>query len=211
MKLHYTDLMKQSIRFAILLAVGTFSFLNAQSSNAEELKDIRVKISTTAGDMEAVLYASKTPITVANFCNLAKRKYYDGIIFHRVIAEFMAQVGDPLTKQAGKENRWGTGSPGYTFADEFRDDLKHDGIGVFSMANAGPRTNGSQIFITHLATPHLNNRHTVFGKVTKGTDVLLKIVRGDKIIKLEVVDNTDALFKAQKANIDTWNAVLDKQ
>ncbi|MFT5526912.1 MAG: peptidyl-prolyl cis-trans isomerase B (cyclophilin B) [Pirellulaceae bacterium] len=211
MKFNRFQLTRFSIRLAILLAVGSVAALNIDSAAAEELKDVRVKISTSAGNLEAVLYASKTPITVANFCNLAKRKYYDGIIFHRVIADFMAQVGDPLTKQPGKEGRWGTGGPGYTFGDEFRDDLRHDSIGVLSMANAGPRTNGSQIFITHLATPHLNNRHTVFGKITKGNDILLKIVRGDKIVKLEVLDNTDALFTAQKENIDKWNSVLDKQ
>ena len=162
----------------------------------------------TKGEIDGVLFASKTPMTVANFCNLSKRKYYDGIVFHRVIPDFMAQVGDPLTKQSGTEDRWGTGGPGYTFGDEFRNDLKHDKPGVFSMANSGPRTNGSQIFITHVPTPHLDGRHTVFGQVTKGQDVLLALTKGDKIITVEVLDDTTALFEAQAKNIQQWNAVL---
>ena len=119
----------------------------AQAETSKEIKDIRVKITTTRvvegevveGDIEGVLFATKTPITVANFCNLAKRKYYDGIIFHRVIPNFMAQVGDPLTKQPNIEQRfWGTGGPGYQFADEFRRDLKHNRPGIFSMNRSWP-------------------------------------------------------------------------
>ncbi len=173
--------------------------------------DIRVKITTTKGEIDGVLYASKTPMTVANFCNLAKRKYYDGIVFHRVIPDFMAQVGDPLTKQPGAEKDWGTGGPGYTFADEFRKDLRHDKPGVFSMANAGPGTNGSQIFITHVATPHLDGRHTVFGQVTQGQNVVDALTKGDKIISIEVLDDTTALFAAQAENIQKWNAVLQRR
>jgi peptidyl-prolyl cis-trans isomerase B (cyclophilin B) len=125
-----------------------------------------------------------------------------------VIPEFMVQVGDPLTKQPGTEARWGTGGPGYTFADEFRDDLKHDKPGVFSMANSGPGTNGSQIFITHVPTPHLDGRHTVFGRVTKGQNVINALAKGDHIIKVEILDDTTALFESQARNIQKWNAVL---
>ena len=175
-----------------------------------DIRDIRVKITTTKGEIDGILFASKTPMTVANFCNLSKRKYYDGIVFHRVIPDFMAQVGDPLTKEPGNESRWGTGGPGYTFADECRDDLKHDKPGVFSMANAGPGTNGSQIFITHVPTPHLDGRHTVFGQVTKGQNVVNALTKGDKIITVEVLDDTTALFEAQAKNIQKWNAVLQR-
>jgi peptidyl-prolyl cis-trans isomerase B (cyclophilin B) len=185
---------------------------NQQAAGVNQgIRDVRVKITTTKGEIDGVLFASKTPITVANFCNLSKRKYYDGIVFHRVIPEFMVQVGDPLTKQPGTEDRWGTGGPGYTFADEFRNDLKHDKPGVFSMANSGPRTNGSQIFITHVPTPHLDGRHTVFGRVTKGQNVINALTKGDHIIKVEILDDTTALFESQARNIQKWNAVLQQR
>ena len=185
---------------------------NQQAAGVNQgIRDVRVKITTTKGEIDGVLFASKTPITVANFCNLSKRKYYDGIVFHRVIPEFMVQVGDPLTKQPGTEDRWGTGGPGYTFADEFRNDLKHDKPGVFSMANSGPRTNGSQIFITHVPTPHLDGRHTVFGQVTKGQNVINALTKGDHIIKVEILDDTTALFESQARNIQKWNAVLQQR
>ena len=185
---------------------------NQQAAGVNQgIRDVRVKITTTKGEIDGVLFASKTPITVANFCNLSKRKYYDGIVFHRVIPEFMVQVGDPLTKQAGTEDRWGTGGPGYTFADEFRNDLKHDKPGVFSQANSSPRTNGSQIFITHVPTPHLDGRHTVFGQETKGQNVINALTKGDHIIKVEILDDTTALFESQARNIKKWNAVLQQR
>ncbi len=164
------------------------------------VKDIKIVMSTSKGDISATLFASKVPRTVANFLNLAKRGYYNGLTFHRVIPDFMIQGGDPRGT--------GTGGPGYRFADEFDASLKHDGPGVFSMANAGPNTNGSQFFITHKATPWLNGKHSVFGKVTKGMDVVNKIRKGDTIKSIKVLDSTDALFAAQKANIQKWNAVL---
>ncbi len=211
--------MKTRITIAILaylsLATGCATaqvVANQQAAGVNQgIRDVRVKITTTKGEIDGVLFASKTPITVANFCNLSKRKYYDGIVFHRVIPEFMVQVGDPLTKQAGTEDRWGTGGPGYTFADEFRNDLKHDKPGVFSMANSGPRTNGSQIFITHVPTPHLDGRHTVFGHVTKGQNVINALTKGDHIIKVEILDDTTALFESQARNIQKWNAVLQQR
>jgi peptidyl-prolyl cis-trans isomerase B (cyclophilin B) len=211
--------MKTRITIAILaylsLATGCATaqvVANQQAAGVNQgIRDVRVKITTTKGEIDGVLFASKTPITVANFCNLSKRKYYDGIVFHRVIPEFMVQVGDPLTKQPGTEDRWGTGGPGYTFADEFRNDLKHDKPGVFSMANSGPRTNGSQIFITHVPTPHLDGRHTVFGQVTKGQNVINALTKGDHIIKVEIIDDTTALFESQARNIQKWNAVLKQR
>lgn len=126
---------------------------------------------TEKGEFEIELYADKAPKTVNNFVFLARDKFYDGVTFHRVIHGFMAQGGDPTGS--------GTGGPGYKFADEFHPSLRHSGPGILSMANAGPGTNGSQFFITHVATPHLDDRHTVFGKVQKGMDVVFSIPQRD--------------------------------
>ena len=164
------------------------------------MSDIRIILTTTKGNIEATLFASKVPMTAASFLNLATRGYYDGIKFHRVIANFMIQGGDPTGT--------GSGGPGYKFADEIDKSLKHTKAGIFSMANAGPGTNGSQFFITHLATPHLDGKHAVFGEVTEGQDVVDKIAQGDAIQSIEVLDSTDDLFAAQKANLDKWNKVL---
>src|SRR5690606_7714219 len=131
---------------------------------AKSMKDIRIIVHTDKGDIEATLFASKVPMTTANFLNLARRKYYDGITFHRVISDFMIQGGDPTGT--------GRGGPGYRFADEIDPSLKHSKPGIFSMANAGPGTNGSQFFITHVPTPWLDGKHSVFGEVTKGQDVV---------------------------------------
>jgi cyclophilin family peptidyl-prolyl cis-trans isomerase len=122
---------------------------------------------TDKGTFEVELYADKVPNTVNNFVFLARDKFYDGVTFHRVIHGFMAQGGDPTGT--------GTGGPGYRFADEFHPSLRHNSAGILSMANAGPNTNGSQFFITHVPTPHLDNRHSVFGKVTKGMEVVSSI------------------------------------
>jgi len=122
---------------------------------------------TEKGDIVIHLHADKAPRTVNNFVFLARQGFYDGTIFHRVIANFMAQGGDPTGS--------GRGGPGYQFADEFHPSLLHDKPGVLSMANAGPNTNGSQFFITHVPTPWLNNKHSVFGQVIEGMDVLLSI------------------------------------
>jgi cyclophilin family peptidyl-prolyl cis-trans isomerase len=130
-------------------------------------KTYTATIKTDVGDMVIALYAKNAPKTVNNFVFLAGEGYYNGVIFHRVIPNFMAQGGDPTGT--------GRGGPGYSFEDEFHPDLKHDEPGILSMANAGPNTNGSQFFITHVATPHLDNRHSVFGKVEEGLDVLLSI------------------------------------
>ncbi len=166
------------------------------------MSDIKITIHTTAGDIDATMYASKAPMTCANFLNLAKRGYYNGISFHRVIANFMIQGGDPTGS--------GSGGPGYKFADEFHPDLKHTKAGIFSMANAGPRTNGSQFFITHNATPHLDGRHSVFGQVTEGQKVVDAVRQGDKINSITIHDDTTALFTAEKDNVEHWNSILDK-
>jgi len=142
---------------------------------------------TEKGNFVVELFADKAPQTVNNFVFLARDKFYDGVTFHRVIRDFMAQGGDPTGT--------GSGGPGYKFGDEFHPTLKHNGPGILSMANAGPGTNGSQFFITHVATPHLDNKHTVFGKVTQGMDVVLSIPERDpgraaqpgiKIITIEI-------------------------
>jgi len=166
------------------------------------MKDIKITMHTTTGDIDATMYASKTPLTCANFLNLAKRGYYSGIAFHRVIANFMIQGGDPTGT--------GSGGPGYKFGDEFIPELRHRSPGVFSMANAGPGTNGSQFFITHNATPHLDGKHSVFGQVTNGQDVVDKVKQGDKITSITIHDDTTDLFEAQKDNVEHWNSILDK-
>lgn len=124
-------------------------------------------IKTELGDIKLKLFASKVPKTVNNFVFLSRQGFYDDTIFHRVISNFMAQAGDPTGK--------GTGGPGYRFQDEFHPDLRHDKAGILSMANAGPNTNGSQFFITHVPTPWLDNKHSVFGEVIEGEDVLFSI------------------------------------
>ena len=126
---------------------------------------------TERGEIVAELYADKVPLTVENFVNLARSGFYDGTTFHRVIPGFMAQGGDPTGT--------GRGGPGYQFDDEFHPDLRHKGAGVLSMANAGPGTNGSQFFITYSDTPHLDDRHSVFGRVVEGVDVLNSIRERD--------------------------------
>lgn len=144
---------------------------------------------TEKGDIVIELFADKVPNTVNNFVFLAREGFYDGTTFHRVLANFMAQGGDP--------DGTGSGGPGYRFADEFHPDLKHDRAGVLSMANAGPNTNGSQFFITHGPTPHLDGRHAVFGRVTEGLDVLMSIslrdpqtarAEGDAIHTIEITE-----------------------
>ena len=130
-------------------------------------------IKTTRGTIKVKLFADKTPKTVANFVTLANKGFYNGLKFHRVIADFMIQTGCP--------EGTGRGGPGYKFKDEFHPELKHDGPGVLSMANAGPNTNGSQFFITHVACPHLDGKHSVFGRVVEGQDVVNAIRQGDKM------------------------------
>ncbi len=141
-------------------------------------------IQTNRGTIQLNLHDDKTPNTVENFVKLASQGFYDGLKFHRVIADFMVQTGCPEGS--------GRGGPGYQFKDEFHPELKHDGPGVLSMANAGPNTNGSQFFITHVATPHLDGKHSVFGKVVEGQDVVDAIRQGDTMEKVTISDEPDA-------------------
>jgi len=149
--------------------------LGVKNDYKEDVERLTAVFETSLGKFEAELYAEECPETVWNFVNLAEGRqdtekggnFYDGLIFHRIIEGFMIQGGCPIGK--------GTGGPGYQFRDEFHPGLKHSEAGIFSMANAGPGTNGSQFFVTLAATPHLNGRHTVFGKVTEGLNIVKKI------------------------------------
>ncbi len=153
-------------------------------------KKYTATISTDKGEMVIELFADKTPKTVNNFVFLAREGFYNDTIFHRVIADFMAQGGDPTGT--------GTGGPGYRFADEFHPELKHDKPGILSMANAGPGTNGSQFFITHVPTPWLDNRHSVFGQISEGMDTLMAIPPRDPMnpeyagVKIKTVTITES-------------------
>ena len=158
---------------------------------------------TARGPIRVELFADKAPLTVANFVNLVRHGYYDGLNFHRVIADFMIQGGCP--------NGDGRGGPGYRFEDECRSDLRHDKPGVLSMANAGPGTNGSQFFITHVATPWLDGKHTVFGAVLGADDqkTVDAIRANDKLERITLEGDADAVLAAQAARVAEWNKVLD--
>ena len=159
-------------------------------------------MATTQGEIRLDLFAKETPITVANFVNLAQRGFYDGLSFHRVIDNFMIQGGCPLGT--------GTGGPGYRFADEFVDSLRHDAPGKFSMANAGPGTNGSQFFITHTATPWLDDAHAIFGAVQSDDDqaVVNAISQGDEITSVTIEGDWETFLQGVE-QVEEWNSVLD--
>jgi peptidyl-prolyl cis-trans isomerase B (cyclophilin B) len=146
-------------------------YISASDMKLDATKSYTATIKTNRGDIVIDLYADKTPRTVNNFVFLAKDGYYNGVTFHRVIPDFMVQTGDPTGT--------GRGGPGYKFADEFHPSLRHTGPGILSMANAGPGTNGSQFFITHVKTDWLDGKHSVFGKVREGMDVVNAIKQGD--------------------------------
>ncbi|TAL74793.1 MAG: peptidylprolyl isomerase [Rhodanobacter sp.] len=166
---------------------------------------INVTLTTNRGDIHLRLHDDKASLTVANFVNLVRRGYYDGLSFHRVIADFMVQGGCP--------EGTGRGGPGYRFEDEFDATLRHDKPGVLSMANAGPRTNGSQFFITHVATPWLDGKHSVFGEVVGAGDqaVVNAIQQGDVITKATADGDVDALLAKHAERVGEWNRVLDQR
>jgi len=168
--------------------------------DTSKMKDIRIVMKTGKGNIELTLFPSKAPVTCASFLNLAKQGKYDGIVFHRVIPNFMIQGGDPTGS--------GRGDRGYKFEDECVPELRFDKPGLLAMANAGPGTNGSQFFITHVPTPWLDGKHTIFGAVTKGQDVVNAIAQGDKITSIEILDPVDELFAAKADRIAQWNAAL---
>ncbi len=159
-------------------------------------------IDTNRGPIRLQLFAALTPLTVANFVNLAQANYYKELKFHRVIADFMVQGGCPHGS--------GSGGPGYTFEDEFNSKLRHDKPGILSMANAGPRTNGSQFFITHIPTPWLDRKHTVFGEVASPADmaVVNTIRQGDTINQIVIEGDATALLATQQERIAEWNLAL---
>jgi len=159
---------------------------------------------TSKGPIRLTLFADKTPNTVANFVNLAQRGYYNKLRFHRVIKDFMVQGGCPKGT--------GTGGPGYNFADEFDASLKHDRPGILSMANAGPGTNGSQFFITHVPTAWLDGKHSVFGAVESAADqkVVDAIINGDLIRTVTIEGDTEAVLAKAADKVAEWNKILDK-
>jgi cyclophilin family peptidyl-prolyl cis-trans isomerase len=157
-----------------------------QLSDFKNISATQATINTSKGKITIELFREQAPITTANFVNLASDSFYDGIRFHRIIEDFMAQVGDPLSKDLSMKSLWGTGDPGYTIPDEFDSNLKHDSAGVVSMANAGPNTGGSQFFITFGPTPWLDGKHAIFGKVTSGMEVLDSLEIEDEINSIEL-------------------------
>lgn len=154
---------------------------------------------TDRGPIKIELYPDKAPLTVANFVNLARRGFYDGLDFHRVIADFMIQGGCPEGS--------GRGGPGYRFEDETNNGVRHE-RGVLSMANAGPNTNGSQFFITHVATPWLDGKHTVFGKVVSGLEAVDAVRQGDGLRKVTIEGDADAVLAAKADRVAEWNRLL---
>jgi peptidyl-prolyl cis-trans isomerase B (cyclophilin B) len=168
------------------------------------VSSIQAVMETSQGEIRLELFPEQAPVTVANFVNLARRGFYDGLQFHRVINDFMVQGGCPLGT--------GTGGPGYKFEDEFDRSLRHDRPGRLSMANAGPGSNGSQFFITHVPTPWLDDAHSIFGEVQGEQDqaVVDRIEKGDTINTVRVSGDADALLEDQAERVAAWNAVLDR-
>ncbi|KXB69990.1 peptidyl-prolyl cis-trans isomerase, cyclophilin-type [Leptotrichia wadei] len=182
------------LSFLMVMMAGVISY-------SKEYK-MKVKIMTDKGDININLLPEKSPVTVANFVNLAKKGYYDGLKFHRVIDNFMAQGGDPTGT--------GAGGPGYQFEDEVDNGLNFSKSGKLAMANAGPGTNGSQFFITTVPTEWLNGNHTIFGEVVSDDDlkVVKKLSNGDVMKKVVVEGDVDAFLKTQKNRVDSWNKIL---
>jgi len=169
---------------------------------AQAYPPLTAVIHTSKGDIRLTLLPDKAPLTVMNFVNLSTRGFYNGLTFHRVIPNFMIQGGDPVGN--------GSGGPMYQFRDEISPDLKHDKGGVLSMANAGPNTNGSQFFITHVPTPWLDGRHTIFGRVKGPEDqkVVNSIVAGDKITSIDIQGDYKDLAAKYKDQTDKWDRIL---
>ncbi len=183
--------------FIMMLVMNTS---HAQEVGGKDPNELYAVIETNRGTMEFLLYRQVAPIAVSNFVNLATRGFYDGLTFHRVVDEFMIQGGDP----AGN----GSGGPGYQFQDEIR--LRHNQMGIMSMANSGPGTNGSQFFITHQATPHLNGLHTVFGLIYSGKELIRQTRIGDTMISVTIEGNAKAFLEKYADRVYQWNVILDE-
>lgn len=176
----------------------------SQADEAKDLPDIAATLKTSKGDIKVTLHASKAPVTVANFLNLARRGYYDGVVFHRVVEDFVIQGGDP--------SGTGKGGPGYFIENEIHPDLRHDRAGILSMARKRePDTNGSQFFITLGETPHLDGGYSVFGAVAGGMEAVEEIAAGDAILGVEIHDSTEALFALLAPRLEEWNRILDQR
>ena len=191
-------MMKKILTMMLLLCI-----LGIQSYSKGKENRMNVTIKTLKGDINLVLFPEKSPLTVANFVNLIQQKYYDGVIFHRVIEDFMAQGGDPTGT--------GMGGPGYRFEDETDNGLKFNKAGKLAMANAGPGTNGSQFFITTVPTDWLDGNHTIFGEVVSkdDLDVVKNLYNGDKMIEVTVSgDGIKELLEKYSGRIQEWNAAL---
>jgi cyclophilin family peptidyl-prolyl cis-trans isomerase len=211
--------MKRLFRLGILTGIMCLAFaisssyLNAEAAKAKLENGLYVVFNTTKGEIVLKLFYKKVPLTVTNFVGLAEgtkdsnkpkgTHFYDGLKFHRVIKDFMIQGGDPTGT--------GRGGPGYKFSDEFDASLTHDGPGILSMANSGPHTNGSQFFITHKATPWLNNKHTVFGKVTSGQDVVNKIETNDimNTVKILRIGKDAEKFKTDQKSLEKLESSIN--
>jgi len=183
--------------FIMMFAINS---VQAQEVTGKDPNELYAVIETNRGTMEFLLYRQVAPIAVSNFVNLATRGFYDGLTFHRVVDEFMIQGGDP----AGN----GSGGPGYEFQDEIR--LRHNQMGIMSMANSGPGTNGSQFFITHQATPHLNGLHTVFGLIYSGKELIRQTRIGDTMISVTIEGNAKAFLERSADRVYQWNLILDE-
>ncbi len=169
------------------------------------MSDLTATMTTNKGTITIRLFAEKTPLTVANFANLAQRGFYNGLKFHRVIPDFMVQGGCPKGT--------GTSGPGYDFADEFDSSLGHTKPGILSMANAGPNTNGSQFFITHVPCPWLDGKHTVFGEIAgdKDQEVIDSIRQGDTITAVTIEGDVTEIFEKAKDQLKTWNLAISQR
>ena len=188
----YTGGFRRSLQLMLALMLSVIS-------SGALAQPLRAVIDTSKGEIVVELNARAAPTTVANFANLAMRGFYDGLMFHRVERNFMVQGGDPLGN--------GTGDPGYKFTGEIV--LHHNQPGIISMANSGPGTDGSQFFLTHLATPFLNGKHSVFGKVVSGMPVVNQLRRRDTINSILIEGDTSSLFERRRERLDAWNAILD--
>jgi peptidyl-prolyl cis-trans isomerase B (cyclophilin B) len=181
------------------LLMGGWSQVKAQFSPDPE--ELYATITTNRGTMVFLLYKNVAPVTVSNFVNLSTRGFYDGLTFHRVIENFMAQGGDPRGD--------GSGGPGYEFQDEIA--LRMNQEGILAMANSGPNTNGSQFFITHLATPHLNGGHTVFGLIQEGKAVIRQLREGDTIDSITITGRVVPFLEKRADLLYQWNTILDER